>query len=382
MTDPAARPILAGMSSSKDFYEILGVSRDADADLIKKSYRKLAMQFHPDKNPGDREAEDKFKAAAEAYGVLSDPEKRARYDRFGHAAFSGGGGPGAGYGNVEDIFQSFGDIFGDFFGGGAGGSQTRRRTGPQRGSDLRYLTEITLKDVVQGIDKEIEFQADESCDDCGGIGAEKGTKPVVCSQCGGTGQVVRSQGFFTMATTCSSCRGEGQVVKNPCRKCKGEGRQAKMRRIRLHIPAGVDNGTRLRVSGEGEGGYRGGPAGDLYVEVRVRPHELFQRRDEDLIAELEVPYLLLLLGGPMEVPTVLGQTKLDVPRGAQMGDDLRVPGEGLPSLKGKRRGDIHFLVKPVFPESLSKEEEKLLREVAKLQGLELKESGGLFGKKK
>lgn len=370
------------MSSSKDFYEILGVSRDADADVIKKSYRKLAMQFHPDKNPGDREAEEKFKAAAEAYGVLSDPEKRARYDRFGHAAFSGGGGPSQGFGNVEDIFQSFGDIFGDFFGGGAGPGQARRRTGPQRGSDLRYLTEVTLKDVVEGIDKEIEFQADESCDDCQGSGAEKGSKPVVCSQCGGTGQVVRSQGFFTMATTCSACRGEGQVVKNPCRKCKGEGRQAKMRRIRLHIPAGVDNGTRLRVSGEGEGGYRGGPAGDLYVEVRVRPHATFQRRDEDLFAELEVPYLLLLLGGPMEVPTVAGKTKLDVPRGAQMGDDLRIPGEGLPSLKGKRRGDIHFLVKPVFPESLSKDEEKHLREIAKLQGLEIKESGGFFGKKK
>lgn len=371
------------MSSSKDFYEILGVARDADADTIKKAYRKLAMQFHPDKNPGNQEAEDKFKEAAEAYDVLSNAEKRARYDRYGAAAFGqgGGGGHGPGFTNVEDIFQSFGDIFGDFFGGGAGPGASRRRGGPQRGSDLRYLTEITLKEVVEGVDKEIEFQAEEGCDDCQGSGAEKGSKPVVCSQCGGTGQVVRSQGFFTMATTCSSCRGEGQVVKNPCRKCRGEGRQTKVRRIRLHIPAGVDNGTRLRVSGEGEGGYKGGPPGDLYVEVRVRPHEMFQRRNDDLIAELEVPYLLLLLGGPMEVSTVTGRTKLEVPRGAQMGDDLRVPGEGLPSLKGKRRGDIHFLVKPVFPESVSKDEEKLLRELAKLQGLDVKDGGGLFGAK-
>lgn len=369
------------MSSTKDFYEILGVSRDAEPDVIKKAYRRLAMQFHPDKNPGNKEAEEKFKEAAAAYDVLSDPDKRAKYDRFGSAAFDGGGG-GHGFSSAEDIFQSFGDIFGDFFGGGMS-SQGRRRTGPQRGADLRYVTEVDLKEVVEGVDKEIEFQAEESCDDCAGSGSEKGSKPLVCSHCGGTGQVVRSQGFFTMATTCPSCRGEGQIIKNPCRKCSGEGRQARVRKIRLHIPAGVDTGTRLRVSGEGEGGYRGGPAGDLYVEIRVRPHEVFQRRNDDLYAELSVPYLLLLLGGSLEVPTVAGRMKIDVPQGTQVGEDLRVPGEGLPSLKGRRRGDLHFLVKPVFPKSLPKDEEKILRELARNQGLEVKESGGgFFGKKR
>src|ERR1700692_242345 len=241
------------MPSQRDFYEILGVARDADQDTIKKAYRTLAMQFHPDKNPGNSEAEDKFKECASAYEVLSDTNKRAQYDRFGHAAFANGGRGGGGFSSAEDIFSNFGDIFGDLFGGGGGGQRSRRsRNDPRRGADLRYLTEITLKDVLQGLEKDIEFDTDEACGECKGTGAEKGSSPVVCPTCAGSGQVVRSQGFFQVASTCPTCRGEGSMIKNPCRVCKGKGRVAEHRKIRINVPPGVDTGTRLRVTNEGE----------------------------------------------------------------------------------------------------------------------------------
>lgn len=370
------------MSTTRDYYEILGVQRDADADTIKKAYRKMAMQFHPDKNPGDQEAEAKFKEAAEAYGVLSDAEKKARYDRFGHAGLGGHGG--GGFQNVEDVFQNFGDIFGDFFGmGGMGGQQRRRRSGPARGADLRYVTEIDLKDVMNGIEKDIEFEAEDSCTECNGTGAEKGSKPVMCSTCGGAGQVVRQQGFFTMATTCPACQGVGQTIKNPCKPCKGQGRVERHRRIRVHIPAGVDTGTRLRVAGEGEGGAQGGPAGDLFVEIRVKPHARFQRRGEDLFAELSVPYVQLILGASVPVPTVLGEEKLQIDPGTQPDTKVKLAGQGLPSLRGNRRGDLYFVVRPVLPEKLKSEEEKLLRQIAELHGLDVGSGkSGFFGKKK
>lgn len=365
----------------KDFYEILGVSKDSDADAIKKAYRKLAMQFHPDKNPGNKEAEDRFKEAAEAYSILGDPEKKARYDRFGHAAFQQGGG-GGGFQNAEDVFQSFGDIFGDLFGMG---QQTRRRpTGPRRGADLRYVTEIQLKDVVTGLEREIEFEAEEGCLECGGTGAEKGTKPVTCPTCNGSGQVVRSQGFFTMASPCPGCHGTGRLIKNPCKRCHGEGRLETHRKIRISIPPGVDNGTRLRVASEGEGGDLGGPPGDLYVEIRVREHEQFQRRAADLFAEVSVPYAQLILGAEVEVPTLTGLAKLTIPRGTQGEQLVKLQGQGLPSLRGSRRGDIYYQIRVQLPENPSKDEERLLREIAAAHGWSVGtgKDGGLFGRKK
>ncbi len=368
--------------AQRDYYEILGVSRDAEQDVIKKAYRKLAMQFHPDKNPNNPEAEEKFKEAAAAYEVLSDANKRARYDQYGHQAFSGGGG--GGFHNTEDIFSHFGDIFGDIFGGGmGGGSRSRRQSrGPRRGSDLRYVTEIYLKDVISGLEREIEFDTDENCSVCNGSGAEKGTQPVTCPTCGGSGQVVRQQGFFAMASTCPQCQGQGSIVKNPCKPCHGQGRTKSHRKIRLTIPPGVDTGTRLRVTGEGEGGYHGGPAGDLYVEIRVREHDSFERRGEDLYAELDVSYLQMLLGAEIEVETVDGKAKLEVPKGTVAGDEIKLTGQGLPSLRGSRRGNIYFHVNVEFPEKITKEEEKLLRELAKIRNVNVQAESGLFGRKK
>ena len=374
------------MSSPRDFYEILGLQKNADADAIKKAYRKLAVQFHPDKNPGNQEAEEKFKEAASAYEVLSDPEKRARYDRFGHAAFSGGGG-GGGFQDVEDIFSSFSDIFGDIFGGGGGGqSRGRSKNAIRRGADLRYVTQVTLKEVIEGVDREIEFDVDENCGTCNGSGAEKGSSATTCTTCGGRGQVIRQQGFFSMTSPCPTCGGEGQIIKNPCTDCKGRGRQKKHRRIRVSIPAGVDTGTRLRVVSEGEGGYRGGPNGDLYVEIAVEEDERFDRQGEHLLATLKVDYLQLILGAEVEVETVTGTSVVDIPLGLQNGDTVRLPGEGLPSLKGSRRGDLYYNLEVQFPKKISKEEDKVLRDLAQTRGIPLDvksaKNSGFWGRKK
>lgn len=376
------------MSSKRDFYEILAVARDADADTIKKAYRKLAMQFHPDRNPGNKEAEDKFKEAAEAYDILSNPEKKAQYDRFGHAAFGGSGGRGAGgFHNAEDIFSNFGDIFGDIFGGAGGGGAGRRqsRQGPRRGADLRYMTEISLKEVIEGLEKEIEFDTDDNCESCNGSGAERGSSPKVCASCGGQGQVFRSQGFFSVGQTCPTCHGRGQVVEKPCKPCKGRGRVKQHRKIKITIPAGVDTGTRLRVNGEGEGGYMGGGAGDLYVEISVKEDARFDRDGNDLLTEIKVDYLHLLLGGELEIETVNGSAEIEIPKGTQVGDRIRIPGQGIPSLRGNRRGDLFCQVGVEIPEKLTKDEEKLLRDLAKLRGIEIHSSGnlgGIFGRKK
>lgn len=371
--------------SLRDCYEVLGVDKNADNETIKKAYRKLAMQYHPDKNPGDKSAEEKFKEAASAYEILSSPEKRAQYDRFGHQAFQGGMGGGTQYADINDIFSNFGDIFGDLFGMGGMGGQTRnRRSGPRKGSDLRYVTEVSLKEVIEGVEQNIEFDTEEHCSDCTGTGAEKGHSPETCTTCGGRGQVVRQQGFFSMATTCHVCHGSGQMIKHKCKGCKGSGRKKSHRKIRVTIPAGVDNGTRLRISGEGEGGFLGGPAGDLYVEIRVKEDNRFDREGADLIGHIKLSYLQLLLGAEVEVPTVTGKEKLNVPHGTQVGDTLKLTGQGIPHLKGHRRGDIYYEVEVEIPEKVSKEEEKLLREIAKIKGIKVQdESGfGLFGKKK
>lgn len=375
------------MSEKRDYYEILGVSRDADADTIKKAYRKLALQFHPDRNPGDQAAEDKFKEAAEAYDILSTPEKKSRYDQFGHQAFGGGGGfGGGGFTDMNDIFSNFGDIFGDIFGGGfqqQGRGNPRTKNSPRRGSDLRYISEIELADVLKDFEKQIEFETEIECGDCTGTGAEKGSRPVTCSVCKGRGQVVRQQGFFTMATTCNTCQGSGESIEKPCKTCRGQGRSRSKRKIKVNIPAGVDSGTRLRVNGEGEGGFKGGPNGDLFVEIRVADHDVFDRDGDHIFAELDVPYLQFILGGELKVDGLDGEVEVKIPRGAQIGERIKVSGRGIPSLRGSRRGDLYFSLRPEFPTKIDSDEEKLLRQIADLKKTEVAgESKSFFGRKK
>lgn len=361
------------MSSKRDYYEILGVEKSADADTIKKAYRKQAMQYHPDRNPGDAVAEEKFKEAAEAYEVLSNQDKRAQYDRFGHQAFQGGRGGFGGAGNfhdMNDIFSQFGDIFGDIFGGGGGfqqqGGRGRSRNAVRKGSDLRYITEIEMAEVVTGKEQQIEFDTENNCGDCNGSGAAKGSGATTCKVCNGAGQVVRQQGFFTMATTCHGCNGAGEVIETPCPTCKGKGRTQVKRKIKVTIPAGVDNGTRLRVNNEGEGGYRGGPNGDLFVEIRVNEHDIFEREGDHVFAELDVSYIQFLLGGNIKTDGLDGEVELHIPKGSKPGERIKVAGRGMPSLRGSRRGDLYFSLVPEFPKKLSEDEEKLIRQLAEL----------------
>jgi molecular chaperone DnaJ len=371
------------MANDRDYYEVLGVSRDADADTLKKAYRRLAMQFHPDQNPDNKEAEDKFKEAAFAYEVLSDKDKRARYDRFGHAGVNqgAGGGPGSHFHDASDIFEAFGDIFGDFFAGSrAGGGRKSGGQRAKRGADLRYLLEVDLNDVLTGAEKPIQFRCEESCETCSGLGAETGTKVENCSTCGGSGQVVRTQGFFSMASTCPKCRGTGQIIPNPCKKCKGRGRVEVDRKLMVHVPAGVDNGTQLRLTSEGEGGTRGGPAGDLYVEMRVKPNPKFERENENLFAKLEITYIQAILGAEVKVDTLTEGEIIHVPRGSQYGDRIKLSGKGLPSLRGHRVGDLYYELHVSFPKKLDKEEEKLLRQIAETKGESVPDhKAGFFG---
>lgn len=372
------------MASKQDYYEILGVDRSADADTIKKAYRKLAMQYHPDRNPGDKSSEDKFKEAAEAYDVLSNDDKRSKYNQFGHQAFSQGMGGGGGYQDMGDIFSQFGDVFGDIFGQSQGGGRQnagRTKNSTRRGSDLRYLFQVELKEVLTENSKEIEFETEEQCSDCTGTGGAKGSAPVVCKTCRGQGQVVRQQGFFTMATTCPTCSGQGESVENPCKPCRGQGRVKAKRKIKVTVPAGVDTGTRLRVSGEGEGGYRGGPAGDLFVELRVNDHDVFEREGDHLFANLDVNYLQFLLGGEEVVEALDGDVTVEIPRGSSPGDRIKIAGRGIPSLKGSRRGDLYYTINVEFPDKLSEQEEKQLREIATDLGTKVKPAKkGLFSR--
>lgn len=371
--------------AQKDYYEILGVPRNADAATIKKAYRQLAMKFHPDKNPGNKEAEDKFKEAASAYEVLSSPEKRAKYDQFGHAAFSHGAGAGGfqGFSDINDIFASFGDIFGDIFGDammGGGRGRGGRRSRAARGADLRYILDIELKDVIDGCEKDVTFDSEDSCEACGGSGSDSKHKPETCVTCHGAGQIVRAQGFFSMASTCPTCRGEGQVIKHPCKKCHGKGRVESKRKIKVKVPQGVDTGTRLRLTGEGEGGFYGGPAGDLYVEMRVKDDKRFERRENDLIGRVEVSYLQAILGAEVEVETVKGREFIEIPAGTQPGEMIRLGGKGIPSLRGYGRGDLYFEVKVQIPKKISKREEESLREMAEALGENVqKKARGFFG---
>lgn len=357
------------LNHMRDYYEILGVQKTADADTIKKAYRKLAMQYHPDKNPGNKDAEDKFKEAASAYEILSNPQKRQQYDTYGHRAFQGGGGGGfhaGGFTDINDIFESFGDIFGDFFGGGQ--QRQSQRSSNRRGSDLRYLLEVKLEDVLEGTEKEISFETEENCKPCSGTGADPKFGMETCGTCGGRGQIVRSQGFFQMATTCPTCRGTGKKIKKACSSCNGHGRVAARRKLNVKVPAGVDNGTRLRIAGEGEGGYGTGSQGDLYVEIRVANHPNFEREGQNLFSEVKISYSQAVLGTEVEVKTLEEKETLKIPAGTQAGSQIELSKKGLPSLRSSSRGHIYYEVKVDIPKKLKPEEEQKLREIAEIRG--------------
>jgi molecular chaperone DnaJ len=352
------------MADKRDYYEILLVSREASADEIKKSYRKLAVKFHPDKNPGDHSAEDKFKELGEAYEALSDPDKRAAYDRYGHAAFSNGGRSGGGGGGFHDPMDLFSQVFGGAFGGGfeeffGGGS--RRGSGKQKGSDLRYDLEISLEEAARGVEKELEIERYVPCDTCGAKGTKGSGGVKACTTCGGRGVVARQAGIFIQQSTCPECRGAGETISDPCPSCKGDGRVQRDSRIKLRIPAGVDTGTRLRSSGNGDAGVRGGGPGDLYVFLHVRDHDVFQRDDSDLFCSVPLPFSVAALGGELKVPTLDGQSSIKVPVGTQGGTVFRLREKGMPSLSSGRRGDLHVSVQVEVPTKLNHDQQEKLR---------------------
>jgi len=353
------------------YYDVLGVSRDADLSAIKKAYRRLALQYHPDKNPGDAQAEEKFKAAAEAYAVLSDPEKRRRYDTYGKAGLGAQGGFS---GFDQEIFADFGDILGDLFGlGGIFGGRGRRRRG-QAGRDLRYDLEIDLEDAIRGLETRIKVPRLETCGECGGEGAEPGGVES-CTHCNGRGQVAFQQGFFTIARTCGHCRGSGKRVVKPCHGCRGEGRLRVERDLQVRIPAGVDDGMQLRLSGEGEAGSPGAPRGDLYVMIHVREHESFRRVDHDLESALEITFSQAALGVSRKVATIEGEREIDVPAGTQSGTRLRLRGLGVPSLDGRGRGDQYVTVHVRTPRSLDAKQRELFERLAEIEGEPTAERG-------
>ena len=356
-------------TTKRDYYEVLQVTRSASADEIKRAYRKLAVKFHPDKNPDDPHAEEKFKEIGEAYDVLIDPDKRSAYDRFGHAAFAQGAGTGFGRG-FHDPFDIFREVFG---GGGAGGifesffgGTTDRTEDRQRGSDLRYDMQITLEEAAFGTEKEIELRKLDPCEKCHGSGAEPGSRAINCPTCGGRGQVISSRGFFQVSQTCPRCRGAGQIVEKPCRQCGGEGRVEKSSRVKLKIPAGIGNGSRLRSSRNGEAGIRGGPPGDLYVVLHIREHPVFQRDEDDLYCEVPIPFALAALGGEMPVPTLDGKANIRVPAGTQSGQIFKLRGKGITNLDGRGRGDLLARVIVEVPTQLNAEQRRKLEEFSAL----------------
>lgn len=347
----------------RDYYETLGVSREADGEEIKKNYRKLAMRYHPDRNPGDREAEEKFKEAAEAYEVLQDPQKRDVYNRYGHEGLSNSGFRG--FSGFEDIFSSFGDIFEDVF-----GFSGRRRTSPAQapGADLRYDLKISLHEAAFGLTRDLKLSKQENCRECGGSGAEKGTAPEMCPRCRGVGQVTQTSGFFSISTTCPQCRGEGRIIKSPCRNCRGSGRVRVEKVVNVKIPAGVEDGTRLRLRGEGEDSRHGGPNGDLYIFIHMEQHDFFQRDGVDIYCQVPISMTQAALGSTIEVRTLEDTEKLKIPKGTQHGKTFRLKGKGLPHLRGFGRGDQMVQVLVKVPTNLSRKQEDLLREFAGLSG--------------
>ena len=369
--------------SKRDYYETLEVSRTASDQEIKSSYRKLALKYHPDRNQGDKKAEEKFKEAAEAYAILSDSDKRARYDRFGHAGVGGAQGfDPSQFTGFEDIFGGLGDIFG--FGGGS------RRAGPQRGADLRYDLEIPFEQSAKGVETHIQIPRHEACETCKGNGAAPGTSPATCPQCRGSGQLRYQQGFFTVARTCGQCRGAGKVVTKPCPDCRGNGTIEQTRKLTVKIPAGIATGQRLRLSGEGEAGTLGGPPGDLYVVIFVREHEFFQRDGNNLHCTVPLAFTTLALGSEIKVPGIDGDESVKVPESTQTGTTFRLRGKGMPDVSGRGRGDLLVTVQAITPKKLSKEQKKLLEQLAatlpeqkvKPQEREDEDDRGIFGKVK
>jgi molecular chaperone DnaJ len=366
--------------SKRDYYEVLGVQRGcSDADL-KASFRKLAMKFHPDRNPGDTDCEHQFKELNEAYEVLKDPDKRAAYDRFGHAAFEHGPGAGApGFG--ADFASTFADIFDDLFGMSGG---RRRGSGRERGADLRYNMEITLEEAFVGKTAQIRIPTSVTCEACSGSGAKTGTKPKQCTTCGGYGKIRHAQGFFTLERTCPGCQGRGQVIDDPCPSCAGSGRVMRERALSVNIPPGVEDGTRIRLAGEGEAGVRGGPAGDLYIFLSLSPHVFFQRDGADLHCRVPISMVTAAVGGDFEVPTIDGaKTKVKVPEGTQSGRRFRLSGKGMPVLRSKQTGDMYVQVVVETPQNLTKKQRELLSEFDKLSSKDTQpESAGFFAKVK
>jgi molecular chaperone DnaJ len=368
------------MSTTKRcYYETLEVERSADDSTLKSAFRKLAMKWHPDRNPGDASSEVKFKEINEAYEVLKDGDKRAAYDRYGHAAFEQGMGGGAGFG--AGFASSFSDIFEDLF-GMAG--QRGRGTGRERGADLRYNMEITLEDAFQGKTAEIEIPVSVTCESCSGTGAKAGTKPKTCSTCGGAGRVRQAQGFFTLERTCPSCQGRGQTIEDPCPSCTGSGRVTRERALSVNIPQGVEDGTRIRLAGEGEAGVRGGPPGDLYIFLSLASHAIFQRDGADLHCRVPISMVTAALGGEFEVPTIeRGKSKVKVPSGTQTGRRFRIAGKGMPVLRSRQIGDMYVQVAVETPQNLTKKQQELLAEFEKLSsGATQPEAAGFFSKVK
>ena len=349
--------------AKKDYYEVLGVNRDASEDAIKKAYRKLAMKHHPDRNPDNPKAEEHFKEAKEAYEILSDAQKRAAYDQYGHAGVdpqAGVGGFGAGGAGMGGFADAFGDIFGDIFGGGRGGGG---RGGVYRGADLRYNLEISLEDAARGTETRIRIPAMEECESCGGSGAKKGTSPTTCPTCHGHGQVRMQQGFFSIQQTCPKCHGSGRFVADPCPACHGAGRVKQHKTLSVKIPAGVDEGDRIRLSGEGEHGVGGGPAGDLYVQIHIKPHQVFQRDHDDLHCEMPISFTIAALGGEIEIPTLDGMAKIKIPAETQSGKVFRLRGKGIKGVRSHGHGDLMCHVVVETPVSLTERQKELLREL-------------------
>ena len=377
--------------AKRDYYEILEVTRETEADGIKKSYRRLAIKYHPDKNPGDKTAEEKFKELSEAYEILSTPEKRAAYDQYGHAAFdprararSGGGGGGSGFHDPFDIFREVfggaggGSIFENIFGG-----QQTDPSQPQRGDDLRYDLEITLEEAALGCEKEISVTKLDKCETCSGSGAEAGSKLKTCATCGGRGQVLTSRGIFSIAQTCPHCKGAGRILEKPCKTCHGDGKHQRSSKIKLKIPAGVEGGSRLRSQGNGEAGFRGGPAGDLYVVLFVKVHEIFKRDGDDLICDVPVSFVQAALGAELEVPTLEGRAAIKIPAGTQPATTFRLKGKGVKNLHGYGHGDLHVRVQVEVPSHLNSAQKAKLQEFSAMcDGKEGPIAQGFFEKAK
>lgn len=357
------------MSQKRDYYEVLGVERGASQDEVKRAYRRMALKHHPDRNEGNPEAEERFKEAAEAYGVLTDAQKRATYDRFGHDGLNQQGF--SGFGGVDDILEHFSDLFGEAFGFSVGGGRRRRGRrpdGPSRGADLQYRLDLDLTDAVHGCERDLELEHPVACTICGGSGAQPGSRPSTCRTCGGAGQVRHSQGFLVVATTCPTCRGQGSEVRDLCTECGGAGQTQTERTVSVAIPAGVDTGVRLRIPGEGQAGPRGGPPGDLYVLMQVNPHRTFQREGLDLHCQVSVPFFVAALGGELEVPTLDGESKVKVPSGTQPGAKLKLKGAGAPHLQGSRMGDQICHVRVEIPKRLKRRQREILEEYARESG--------------